>query len=331
MTVCKHLVFTHGHDIEEQLWMARMIKAFHKKKEWLNSKVLMENEERKAMAEKFDKDLRLHFQEEVEKQKLKAAQELHKKEERKLEEAVKQLSAEHGVSEEDIQIQMQLVQDIVKAEVKKKIESERKEEEEKKRTEEMVHERERKEEEEKKRTEEMVCQREQQEWEQNWYEQEQSALKQIYDREREMEMEMGVEEADMMAWEEEEERHFEVKMSKICREYEQWHETIVKEAAENRRIDEVEYDRTQIEYEIDRKWMAEELVALDLEEKLKWLQDETEQMEEIGEWWDRLGPYTEGNFEILQVANTVEEEEKEKDLPGSSMPARGRRKRRRGG
>ena len=139
--------------------------------------------ERKAMAEKFDEDLRLRFQEEVEKQKLKVAQELCKEEESKLEEVVKQLSAENGISEEDIQMQMQLVQDIVKAEVEKKMESERKEEEEKKRTKEMVHERESKEEEEKKRTEEMVRQRERQEWEQNWYEQEQSALKQIYDRE----------------------------------------------------------------------------------------------------------------------------------------------------
>ena len=69
---------------------------------------------------------------------MKAAQELHKEEERKLEEVVKQLSAEHGVSEEDVWMQMQLVQDIVKAEVEKKMESERKEEEEKKRTEEMV-------------------------------------------------------------------------------------------------------------------------------------------------------------------------------------------------
>ena len=43
----------------------------------------MEDEERKAMAEKFDEDLRLHFREEVEKQKLKAAQELCKEEERK--------------------------------------------------------------------------------------------------------------------------------------------------------------------------------------------------------------------------------------------------------
>ena len=289
----------------------------------------MENEKRKAMAEKFDKYLRLHFQEEVEKQKLKAAQELCKEEERKLEEAVKQLSAEHGISEEDVRMQMQLVQDIVKAEVEKKMEIERKEEEEKKRREEMVHKRERKEEEEKKRREEMVCQRQRQEWEQNWYEQEQSALKQIYDRE--MEMEMGVEDADAMAWEEEEERRFEVKMSEICEEYEQWHERIVEEVAENRRKDEAEYDRNQIEYEMDRKWMAEELAALDLEEKLKWLQDETEQMEEIGERWDRLGPYIESDFEILQVANTVEEEEKEKDLPGPSTPTRGRRKMRRGG
>ena len=34
--VCKRLAFTHGHDVEEQLWTARIIKAFHKKKEWLN-------------------------------------------------------------------------------------------------------------------------------------------------------------------------------------------------------------------------------------------------------------------------------------------------------
>ena len=177
----------------------------------------------------------------------------------------------------------------------------------------------------------MVHQKERQEREQNWYEQEQSALKQIYDREKEMEMEMGVEEADAMAWEEEEERRFEVKMSEICEEYEQWHERMVEEAAENRRIDEAEYDRNEMEYKMDRKWMAEELAALDLEEKLKWLQDKTEQMEEIGERWDRLGPYTESDFEILQVTNMVEEEEKEKDLPGPSTPARGKRKRRRGG
>ena len=124
--VCKRLAFTHGHEVEEQLRTARIIKAFHKKKEWLNLREQMEDEQRKAMAEKFDEDLRLHFQEEVEKQKLKAAQELHKEEERKLEEVVKQLSAEHGVSEEDIRIQMQLVQDIVKTEVEKKLENERK-------------------------------------------------------------------------------------------------------------------------------------------------------------------------------------------------------------
>ena len=34
--VCKCLAFTHGHDIEELLRMDRMIKAFCKKKEWLN-------------------------------------------------------------------------------------------------------------------------------------------------------------------------------------------------------------------------------------------------------------------------------------------------------
>ena len=76
-------------------------------------------------------------------------------------------------------------------------------------------------------------------------------------------------------------------------------------------------------------WMAEELVVLDLKEKLKWIQDENEETEEIGEQWDRLGPYTESDCEMLQVAITVEE--KEKDVPGPSMPVRGRRKRRRGG
>ena len=102
----------------------------------------MEDEHRKAMAEKFDEDLKLRFQEEVEKQKFKVAQELRKEEERKLEEVVKQLSAEHGIREEDIWIQMQVVQDIVRAEVEKKLEKEKKEEEEKRRTEQMVHERE---------------------------------------------------------------------------------------------------------------------------------------------------------------------------------------------
>ena len=41
------------------------------------------------MDQKFDKDLKLHFQEEAEKQKLKMAQELRKEEEKKLDEAVK--------------------------------------------------------------------------------------------------------------------------------------------------------------------------------------------------------------------------------------------------
>ena len=38
-------------------------------KERSNLRAQMENEERKAMAEKFDEDFRLRFQEEVEKQK----------------------------------------------------------------------------------------------------------------------------------------------------------------------------------------------------------------------------------------------------------------------
>ena len=59
-------------------------------------------------------------------------------------------------------------------------------------------------------------------------------MKKIYDREREMEVEMGVEDADAMAWEEEEDRHFEVEMSRICEECEQWHKQIVQKVAENR-------------------------------------------------------------------------------------------------
>ena len=56
------------------------------------------------------------------------------------------------------------------------------------------------------------------------------------------------------------------------------------------KIEEVENDRTQLEYKKDRMWMAEELAALDIEEKLKWLEAENEETEEIGEQWDRLGP-----------------------------------------
>ena len=107
--VCKRLELSHVHRLEEQLCMDRLIKAFRKKKKWLNWRAEKEDEHRKAMDQKFDEDLKLCFQEESKKQKLKMAQELHKEEERKLEEAVKQLSAEHGVTEEDIRLQMQAV------------------------------------------------------------------------------------------------------------------------------------------------------------------------------------------------------------------------------
>ena len=61
--LCKRLSFTHGHYVEERLRTDRIIKAYHKKKEWNNLRARMEDEERKAMAEKFDEDLRLRFQE----------------------------------------------------------------------------------------------------------------------------------------------------------------------------------------------------------------------------------------------------------------------------
>ena len=72
-------------------------------------------------------------------------------------------------------------------------------------------------------------------------------------------------------------------------------------------------------------WMAKELVVLELKEKLKWIQDENEETEEIGEQWDRLGSYTESDCKMVQLAITVED--KAKDIPGPSTPRRGRRKR----
>ena len=66
----------------------------------------------------------------------------------------------------------------------------------------------------------MVHEREQQEREENWAEEEQLALQAIYDEEREIEMKIGVEDADTMAWEDEVERHFEDQMSHVCEQYE---------------------------------------------------------------------------------------------------------------
>ena len=151
----------------------------------------------------------------------------------------------------------------------------------------------------------------------------------LYERESEIEIEIGWEDADAIAWEDKVERRFEDEMSHVCECCEVWYQRLVEEVAENRRIEEAEYDRTEVEYEMDRMWMTHELAALDLEEKMKWIQDENEEMEEIGERWDRLGPYTESDCKMVQIA--IMEEEKEKDIPQPSTPVRGRRKRRRGG
>ena len=140
-TLCKWLESSHAHRAEEALRRDRLIRPFREKKKWLNWRAEKEAEWKEAMARKFDEELHLRFQEEAKKQRLKVAQELRKEEERKLEELVKQLSVEHGVAEEDIQLQMQAVQDIVKAEVEKKVEKERMEEE-KRRSEQMARERE---------------------------------------------------------------------------------------------------------------------------------------------------------------------------------------------
>ena len=217
-TLCKRFQLCHAHRAEEQLRTDRMIRAFRKKKKWLNWRAEKEAEQKQAMAQKFE-DLCLCLQEEAEMHRLKVAQELRKEEERKLEEIVKQLSAEHGVAEEDIRLQMQAVQDIVRVEVEKKVEKERMEEE-KRRSEEIA--REREEAEEKRRREEiekMVRQREEEEREQNWAEKEELGLKAM-----EIEMQIGWEDADAMAWEDEVERHFEQEMSIVCERYELWHE-----------------------------------------------------------------------------------------------------------
>ena len=112
-TLCKQFQLCHAHRAEEQLRTDRMIRAFWKKKKWLNWRAEKEAEQKQAIVQKFDEDLCLCLQEEAEKQRLKVVQELRKEEERKLEEIMKQLSAEHGVAEEDIRLQMQAVQDIV--------------------------------------------------------------------------------------------------------------------------------------------------------------------------------------------------------------------------
>ena len=100
---------------------------------------------------------------------------------------------------------------------------------------------------------------------------------------------------------------------------------MVEEEAENRRIEEAECDRTEVEYEMDKIWMEHKLEALDLEEKLKWIQDENEETEEIGARWDRLGPNTESDCEMVQIIE--EEEEKEKNVPKPFTPVRGRKRR----
>ena len=193
-----------------------------------------------------------------------------------------------GVAEEDIRLQMQAVQNIVRAEVEKKVEKERMVEE-KRRSEQMVREREEVEEKRIEQMEKIVRERQEEEREQNWAEKEQSILQALYETEREIEMEIGREDADTIAWEDEVERHFEEEMSLVCEQYDLWHERLVEEAQENRRIEEVEQDRNEMEYERDRMWMADELRNLDLEAKLKWIEDENEGTEKIGERWDRLG------------------------------------------
>ena len=47
--VCKCLELTHRHRAEEQIQMERLIKAFGKKKKWLDIRAKMEDDHRKAM------------------------------------------------------------------------------------------------------------------------------------------------------------------------------------------------------------------------------------------------------------------------------------------
>ena len=64
--LCKWFQLCHAHQAEEQLRTDRMIRAFRKKKKWLNWRAEKEAEQKQAMAQKFDEDLRLCLQEEAE-------------------------------------------------------------------------------------------------------------------------------------------------------------------------------------------------------------------------------------------------------------------------
>ena len=72
-------------------------------------------------------------------------------------------------------------------------------------------------------------------------------MKAMYQREKEIQMQIGREDVDAMAWEDEIERRFEQEMSIVCEHYELWHERLVEEEAENRRIEEAEHNRTEVE------------------------------------------------------------------------------------
>ena len=63
--------------------------------------------------------------------------------------------------------------------------------------------------------EQMVREREEQEREQNWAEEEQSTLQALYKSKREIDIAIGREDAEAMAWEDEVERRFEDEMTHV--------------------------------------------------------------------------------------------------------------------
>ena len=59
--VCQCLAFTHGHRMEKDKQMQRLIKAFGKKKKWSDLRAKREDDEKKVMMHKFNKDMKLRF------------------------------------------------------------------------------------------------------------------------------------------------------------------------------------------------------------------------------------------------------------------------------
>ena len=74
--MCEQLQSSHAHQVEEDLHTGRLIKAFKRRENGWTGEHERRRWREKIMEKKLDEDLRLHFQEELQKAKLKATQEL---------------------------------------------------------------------------------------------------------------------------------------------------------------------------------------------------------------------------------------------------------------